>query len=609
MDNNNSSDPIDPIDPMFDPDLHAALLKKLAEHGFAGMIIPHSGAHQSEYLPPGDERLLRLSGFSGSAGFAIVLQERSALFVDGRYTIQSRAEVDEDVFEICHLSKNPPAKWLRQHIKPGEKICFDAWHFTSSQLSAFQGATDKAGGELIAVDENPIDALWPGRPANSSFMIDAHGENYSGLSSGDKRKIIATTIIDAGAKAQVLSTGDSISWLFNIRGNDVPFTPLVLGFAIIFNDASAKLFVDPARISDEVKTHMGTDVEVLDISAFAAALDALGKAGEKTRIASESAPIWIKNRLKKSGANVVIATDPCSLPKAIKNRVEISGIKAAHIRDGVALTRFLVWLDENAGAKEISEISAAEKLENFRAKDSLYRGPSFTTISGAGKNGAIVHYRVSEKTNKPLLRGELYLVDSGGQYPDGTTDVTRTIAIGKPTDEMKDRFTRVLRGHIRLTTQEFPIGTAGQELDVIARQPLWQAGLDYDHGTGHGVGAYLSVHEGPQRISKKGPHIPLKPGMVLSIEPGYYKEGEYGIRIENLVTVLPAEKSGEIEMLGFDALTMAPIDRSLIDPKMLEIPEIKWLNDYHGRVFTALSPHLSSHEIPWLRAATAPIGT
>ena len=590
-------------EPTFDPELFADLRKKLTGLGMAGMIVPHAGAHQSEYLPPGDERLLRLTGFSGSAGFAIILHDRAALFVDGRYTIQSRAEVDENIFEICHLTKFPPAKWLRQHIKPDEKICFDAWHFTPSQLSPFQSATDKGGGKLIAVDENPIDALWPERPTNSSSMIKAHDEKYSGLESFAKRKIIADTINEAGAKAQVLSTGDSISWLFNIRGDDIPFTPLVLGFAIIYSDASAKLFVDPARINDEVSSHMGDDVEVLNASHLGGELDLLGKDGKKISIASESAPIWIKDRLEKSGANVVPAIDPCSLPKATKNTVEISGIRNAHVRDGVALTKFLMWFDKNSSNGNLKEIETAEKLESFRKEHELYHGPSFTTISGAGPNGAIVHYRATDDTNRVLGNGELYLVDSGGQYPDGTTDVTRTIAIGKPTDEMKDRFTRVLKGHIRLASQIFPVGTAGQELDVIARQPLWQIGLDYDHGTGHGVGAYLSVHEGPQRISKKGPHVPLEPGMVLSIEPGYYKEGEYGIRIENLVTVVPINEAG-VNMLGFDVLTMVPIDRSLIDLKMLELPEIKWLNNYHKLVFDTLNPYFSDTETAWLAAAS-----
>ena len=597
-------------EPALDPELCLALRKKLIDLGIGGMIVPHAGAHQSEYLPTGDERLLRLTGFSGSAGFAIILQDRAAIFVDGRYTIQSRAEVDENIFEICHLSKNPPAKWLRENIKPGEKICFDAWHFTPSQLSPFRAAANKGGGELIAIDENPIDTLWAERPENSLSMISAHGENYSGTDSLSKRKIIAGAVIDAGAKAQVLSTGDSISWLFNIRGDDVPFTPLVLALAIIYDDASAKLFVAKSRVSDEVKSHMGKDVEIIDSALFGDELDSLGKAGEKIKIAAESAPIWIKDRLENAGAKIITAPDPCSLPKATKNSIEISGIKAAHVRDGVALTRFLAWLDANTPGKNVSEISAAEKLESFRSEHELYHGPSFATISGAGPNGAIVHYRATPETNRALGNGELYLVDSGGQYPDGTTDVTRTIAIGgKPSDEMpeiKDRFTRVLRGHIRLTTQKFPIGTAGQELDVIARRPLWQIGLDYDHGTGHGVGAYLSVHEGPQRISKRGPHIPLKAGMVLSIEPGYYKEGEYGIRIENLVTVVPTNEAG-IEMLGFDVLTMAPIDRSLIDLSLLEIPEIKWLNNYHKLVFDALNPHLSDTETTWLTAATAPI--
>lgn len=575
------------------------------------MIVPHADAHQSEYLPAGDERLLRLTGFSGSAGFAIILQDRAAIFVDGRYTIQSRAEVDENIFEICHLSKTPPANWLGENMKADDKICFDAWHFTQSQLKLFETAASSAGGKLIAVDENPIDALWPDRPTISPTEVVAQSNVYSGMGSYAKRQDIAKTISAANAKAQIISGSDSISWLFNIRGQDVAYSPLVLGFAIIFPDASAKLFVEPQRFSEDVKTHLGKDVEIIAPARIGRELDALAKKAGKINIAAESAPQWIKTRLENGGATVDVTPDPCLLPKAAKNPIEISGIIKAHVRDGVALTRFLAWVAANTPGANVSEISAAEKLESFRKGHDLYLGPSFTTISGSGPNGAIVHYRASLQTNRVLGDDELYLVDSGGQYLDGTTDVTRTIAIGKPSDEMKDRFTRVLKGHIRLASQVFPRGTAGQELDCIARQPLWQIGLDYDHGTGHGVGAYLCVHEGPARISKRGPQVALKPGMVLSIEPGYYKQGEYGIRIENLVTVV-GKNAGEkqtdgLEMLGFDVLTMAPIDRNLIDVKLLDNSDIKWLNNYHQMVFNALNPHMKWSDATWLKAATAPI--
>ncbi|MDH5489587.1 MAG: aminopeptidase P family protein [Rhodospirillaceae bacterium] len=602
-------------EPTFDAGLHARVRERLKSLGLAGMIVPHTNAYQSEYLPAGDERLLRLSGFSGSAGVAIVMQDCAAIFVDGRYTIQSRAEVDENVFEICHLANTPPAGWLREHIKPGEKICYDAWHFTPSQLSIYETAVAEGGGELVALEQNPIDSLWPDRPRESTSAIKPHGENYCGLGSYAKRKMIATNMKKSGISAQIISGSDNVSWLFNIRGDDVPFTPLVLGFAILYSDTSAKLFVEPKRFDAAAIAHMGKDVEIIEPTKIGDCLDALGKTDGKIRVAIESVPLWIKSRLEKAGAKVVVASDPCLLPKAAKNPTEVSNIRNAHIRDGVALSRFLAWLDENVvNGKmlgQVSEIDAAEKLESFRAQHEMYLGPSFTTISGSGPNGAIVHYRANAKTDRMLGNGELYLVDSGGQYPDGTTDVTRTIAIGKPTAEMKDRFTRVLQGHIRLSSQIFPSGTAGQELDAIARQPLWQVGLDYDHGTGHGVGQYLGVHEGPQRIAKKGVPVALKVGMVISVEPGYYKEGEYGIRIENLVTVVgarPSENNPDgLEMLGFDVLTMAPIDKNLIDAKMLGSSEINWLNAYHQDVFDILNPHLSGAEKDWLAGATAPL--
>ena len=602
-------------EPSFDAGLHATIREKLKSLGLAGMIVPHANAYQSEYLPAGDERLLRLSGFSGSAGVAIIMQDCAAIFVDGRYTIQSRAEVDENIFEICHLANTPPAGWLREHIKPGEKICYDAWHFTPSQLGIYETAVAEGGGELVQVEQNPIDSLWPDRPSGSSTKIKIHDEIYCGLGSYAKRKMIASSMKKSGISAQIISGSDNVSWLFNIRGDDVPFTPLVLGFAILYSDTSAKLFVAPKRFDAATIAHMGKDVEIIEPAKIGDCLDALSKTDGKIRVAIESVPIWIKSRLEKAGAKVVVASDPCLLPKAAKNPTEVSNIRKAHVRDGVALTRFLAWLDENVVngrlLGQVSEIDVAEKLESFRAQHEMYLGPSFTTISGSGPNGAIVHYRANAKTDRMLGNGELYLVDSGGQYPDGTTDVTRTIAIGKPTAEMKDRFTRVLQGHIRLSGQIFPSGTTGQELDAIARQPLWQVGLDYDHGTGHGVGQYLGVHEGPQRIAKRGVPVPLKVGMVLSVEPGYYKEGEYGIRIENLVTVVgakPSENNADtLEMLGFDALTMAPIDKNLIDTKMLGSSEINWLNAYHQGVFDALNPYLSGAEKDWLAGATAPL--
>ncbi len=593
----------------YDPDLLARLRTRLDALGLDGFLVPHADAHQSEYLPAHAERLMRLTGFSGSAGFAIVLRDKAAVFVDGRYTLQAGDEVDARAFSVVHSGETRPSAWLKQHLNAGDKIGFDAWLHTPQGLEAFAEACDGEKALLVSCDDNPIDAEWPDQPAPPSSLVTALDAKYVALSLRAKLELLAKDLRQQGVDAAVLGAGDSIAWIFNIRADDVPFTPLVLAFTILSADAKAKLFIAAHRIDDAVRKHLGPHVEILDPSQLGAALDALGQANAGVLCPANATAAWVATRLQTAGARVVKGDDPCQLPKACKPPAEIEGIKRAHVRDGAALTRFLAWLEAAAPQGNVTELSAAAHLDALRGEDALFRGVSFPTISGAGPHGAIVHYRVTAQSDRKLKTGELYLVDSGGQYLDGTTDVTRTVAIGKPSAEMKDRFTRVLKGHIAISTQRFPRGTQGQELDILARRALWDAGLDYDHGTGHGVGTYLSVHEGPQRIAKRGPGAELKTGMVLSNEPGYYQANAYGIRIENLIAVVgvPTPKGGNRDMLAFEPLTLAPIDLNLVDEALLSADEISWLDDYHARVRDTIAPLVDEATRTWLTHATRPL--
>lgn len=590
----------------YDPTLIAKLRARLRADGLQGFLVPHADAHQSEYLPPSAERLARISGFTGSAGQAIVLMDEAALFVDGRYTLQARHQVDGKIFSVQAIATTTPEAWLRHRLKSGDRIGYDPWLHTTAQLEVFEDLCAERGAQLVEMDANPIDDLWPERPPAPCSRLEVLPPPFAPLSAKAKRALIAKDLTDAGADAAVISAGDSLAWVFNIRADDVPFTPLVLAYALLTKAGKATLFVDDTRLDDSVRAHLGTDVEVLDPSQLEAALDRLGQSKMAVRITPRATPSWIVKRLTQAGARLLPGSDPCQLPKAKKTPGEIEGVKRAHVRDGRALVQFLAWLSHEAPKGFVTELSAAAKLDGLRAQNEHFRGLSFPTISGSGPNGAIVHYSVSEASNRTLKSGELYLVDSGAQYLDGTTDVTRTVAIGAPSAEMRDRFTRVLKGHIAISTQRFPVGTRGQELDVLARRALWDAGLDYAHGTGHGVGTYLGVHEGPQGISKRGQGEELAPGMVLSNEPGYYKEGAYGIRIENLITVVdaPAPKGAELHMLGFEPLTLAPIDKSLIDTNLLSQDELTWLNAYHARVAEQLSPGLEPDARKWLEQAT-----
>ncbi len=590
-----------------DPARLGALRDELKRRDLDGFIQPRSDEHQGEYVARKSERLAWLTGFTGSAGLAVVLADKAAVFADGRYTLQVEKEVDGGLFEHCHLTDKPPADWIAANLAPGARLGFDPWLLTPVQTARFQAACKKAGGELAACDGNPVDAVWTGQPAVPLSPVVAHDAAFAGDSSNDKRRLIADGLKADKAGAVVLTAPDSIAWLLNVRGGDVPFTPLALSFAILYADASAELFIDGRKLAPGTADHLGGDVKTLEPDAFGPALDRLGKDAKTVRVSADTAPLWVFDRLEKAGAVIDRGDDPCQLPKAIKTTVQIDGIRTAHRRDGASLTRFLAWLDGEAAKGSLMESACADKLESLRRGNDHFQGLSFPTISSAGANGAIVHYRVSEETDAPLRPKSLYLVDSGAQYLDGTTDVTRTIAIGEPTDEMRRNFTLVLKGHIALATARFPEGTTGSQLDTLARLPLWRAGLDYDHGTGHGVGHFLGVHEGPQRISKRPNRVALEPGMVVSNEPGYYKAGAYGIRIENLVTVVQVESDAEKPLLGFETLTLTPIDRALVVADMLDGAEVAWLNAYHARVLDEITPLVDEATAEWLAEAAAPI--
>jgi Xaa-Pro aminopeptidase len=586
-----------------------ALRDQLKADRLDGFVVPLTDEHMSEYVGSYAQRLAWLTGFQGSAGSAVVLPEEAAIFTDGRYTLQVRDQVDGAHWSYQSVPETSAADWLKLHAPGGGRIGYDPWLHTKDWVLRARDALAAKGAELVAVGRNPIDAVWADKPQPSQARLVVQSNALAGKSSAAKRQEMADWLRSQGADAAVLSALDSIAWTFNVRGEDVEHTPVALSFALVNEDGTADLFVASEKIGDDVRQHLGNGVRIHERRAFEPHLRALSG---KTVVADpERAVAAIFEALEGAGATVIQKRDPAVLPKAIKNQAEIDGHRAAQARDGAALTRFLHWISIEAPKGEVDELQAVDKLQAFRLACGDLRDTSFDTISGAGPNGAIVHYRVTEKTNRPLEMDSLYLVDSGGQYPDGTTDVTRTVAIGTPSAEMRDRFTRVLKGHIAIACALFPAGTRGTQLDTLARQYLWQAGLDYAHGTGHGVGAYLAVHEGPQRISpvgssQAGGDEPLQSGMFLSNEPGYYKTGEYGIRIENLVLVVPVEIAGaEKKVLGFETLTYAPIDRSLIDVALLSGEERSWVDDYHARVMEVVGPQLDSEVKAWLEVQCA----
>ncbi len=587
----------------------AALRAELAKRGLDGFVVPHSDEYQSEYLPECNERLAWLTAFTGSAGGAVVLKDKAAVFVDGRYTLQVRQQTDTKQFEPRDLVAEGPNAWLEANAPKGARIGFDPWVHSAASADALRVSVEKAGATLVPTDGNPIDAVWQGRPAAPSDKAMPHAFNLAGESAESKRTRIAEEIKKSGADAAIVSLADSICWLLNVRGSDTPHTPFVLSYAILNSDGSVDWFVDPEKSSPELVKHLGNAVRVRAPEEFNAALDALKG---KTVVADAN---WTAAaafaRLGDAGATVRRGVDPCQLPKACKNPVEIEGARKAHVRDGAALTRFLAWMAREAPNGHLTEIEASQALEGYRRKEGSLTDLSFDSISGAAPHAALPHYRVTTSSNRKINNNEIYLIDSGGQYPDGTTDVTRTMIVGTPTAEMKDRFTRVLKGHIALATMRFPEGTTGAALDAHARKFLWDVGCDYDHGTGHGVGSYLSVHEGPQNISKRPILQPLKPGMICSNEPGYYKEGEYGIRIENLIVVTDVGPipggDPERRFMEFETITLAPIDIDLVEPGLMTADERDWLNAYHARVRETLSPLVDEETTAWLATATRAI--
>jgi Xaa-Pro aminopeptidase len=578
----------------------AALRAELKRDNLDGFLVPRADEHQNEYVPKCAERLAWLTGFTGSAGIAIVLADEAAIFVDGRYTLQAQNEIDTTLFAVVDITRTPPPSWLAEHVSEGQRIGYDPWIHTAGQTETYREKLATKHAELIAVTPNPIDRIWADRPPPPRGAIALYPERLAGESAAKKLARIRAKV--AGADALLLSDPHAIAWTFNIRGSDVAHTPLPLGYAIIPREGRPRLYVDRAKLSNKVRARLSeaADLEEPQRLVKDLAADANGK---KIRYDAATAPAKLVDIVRANGGTPEIASDPIALMKARKNARELAGIEAAHLRDGVALVHFLAWFEREAPKGKLTEIDAASALEAFRQESGKLRDISFPTISAFGAHAASPHYRVTRATNARIGRG-VFLVDSGAQYEDGTTDVTRTIAVGKPTREMRDRFTRVLKGHIAIARLLFPAGTSGAQIDAFARQHLWAAGLDFDHGTGHGVGAYLSVHEGPQRISKLG-HVALEPGMILSNEPGYYKAGEYGIRIENLLVVAPRKIAGaEREMLGFDVLTLAPIDLNLVDPALISAEETKWLDAYHRHVRAKLSPLLPADLRRWLAKAT-----
>jgi len=590
----------------------AALREQLKAEKLDGFVVPLTDEHMSEYVGSYAQRLAWLTGFQGSAGSAVVLPEEAAIFVDGRYTLQVRSQVSATEWSYQSVPETSTTQWLEEHAPEGGRIGYDPWLHTRDWVKKAKEALATRGAELVPVDRNPIDEIWADRPEASKAHLVVQSDQHAGKSAAEKRTEIGDWLVKHHADAAVLSALDSIAWAFNIRGQDVTHTPVALAYAIVHADGTADLFVASEKIGADVRQHLGNGVRLHERSEFESGLSELK--GKTVVVDPERAVAAIFEALEKASAKVLPLRDPTILPKALKNPAEIAGQKAAQTRDGAAIAKFLHWIDEEAPKGDVDELKASDYLESLRRENAELRDLSFDSISGAGPNGAIVHYKSSEKTNRKLEKGTLYLIDSGGQYLDGTTDITRTVPIGEPTEEMRDRFTRVLKGHIAIATAVFPKGTRGSQLDSFARRPLWEAGLDYAHGTGHGVGSFLAVHEGPQRISpvgssQSGGDEPLQAGMIISNEPGYYKTGEYGIRIENLVLVVPREIEGaEKEMLGFETLTFAPIDRRLIEVHMLDPEELIWLNCYHAHVLAKIGPTLSGGDLEWLRQACAPIG-
>jgi len=584
----------------------AAMRAELKRQGLDGFVVPRADRQQNEYLPSSEERLAWLTGFTGSAGAAVILTESAAIFVDGRYTVQAASQVDGTIFTIEHLVERPPEQWLEQNLKRGARLGYDPWLHTTEQVERLRKACVAAGAELVAVDVNPIDALWRNRPTPPAGTVALRDIKFAGEPAQEKLKRVRAELKKLRAGTLLVSDPQNIAWTFNIRGADVAHTPVALAFATVPSEGRPTLYIDGAKLTNTVRHALE---EFADIRPPDELVHDLGELKDQVvRVDQASAADAFTRVIVDHGAKLQRGPDPIALMKATKNHAEVVGSRNAHKRDGAAITRFLAWFDKEAPSGKLSEIDAVAALESFRRDTGALKDISFPTIAGAGPNGAIVHYRVTRASNRRIGGDELFLIDSGAQYEDGTTDITRTVVVGAPSDEMRDRFTRVLKGHIAIATAVFPENTTGAQLDPLARTALWQAGLDFDHGTGHGVGSYLSVHEGPARISKLGT-VALRRGMILSNEPGYYKTAAYGIRIENLVLVIAAPEpvGAEKPLNAFETLTLAPIDRRLIETKMLSGKERAWLDGYHARVHEVLSPLLDADTRKWLDAATKPL--
>ncbi|ESY23710.1 MULTISPECIES: aminopeptidase P family protein [unclassified Mesorhizobium] len=588
------------------------LRRWLADNGLDGFLVPRADEHQGEYVADRSARLKWLTGFSGSAGVALVQRDRAFMFVDGRYTLQVRHEVDLDIFSIESLVDNPPASWIKDNLGKGARLGFDPWLHTIAEVKALKTSAEQSGATLVPLDRNPIDIIWKDQPAPPVAPVEIHPIGFAGELAKDKLARLAAVIGKEGASHAVLTDPSSIAWAFNIRGGDVPHTPLALGFAILAADGKHQLFMDQRKFSRTVAAYLTQLADLHEPGEFEAAVAALAEGGAKIALDPVLAAEKLRMLVEDNGGTFVSAADPARIPRATKNQAEIAGSRAAHRRDGAAVAKLLCWLERQKPGT-LDEITVVTKLEETRRQTGEetqmpLRDVSFDTISGAGPNGAIMHYRVSRATNRKLTKGELFLLDSGAQYQDGTTDITRTVPIGQPTEEMRERFTLVLKGMIGISTLRFPAGTRGSEIDAVARMALWKHGCDFAHGTGHGVGSYLAVHEGPQRIARTGTEK-LLAGMMLSNEPGYYKEGSYGIRIENLILVTPAEQveGGDIAMHGFETLTLAPIDIRLIRTDLLTREELHWLDTYHAWVLAEIGPMLDGETLAWLEKATAPL--
>ncbi|MGB3248883.1 MAG: aminopeptidase P family protein [Tabrizicola sp.] len=581
----------------------AALRVKLGAMELDGFLVPRADVHQGEYVAARDERLQWLTGFTGSAGFCIVLPEVAGVFIDGRYRTQVKAQVDLGSFTPVPWPEVKPGDWVKEKLAQG-RVGFDPWLHTADELERLERSLEGTGVKLVAVSENPVDAIWPDQPAAPFGKAFVHPLELAGESHAEKRARLAEGLRKAGQKAAVVTLPDSLCWLLNLRGADVPKNPVLHGFAVLRDDGRVDLFVNPAKLDDAVRVHLGDAVSVHPVEQFALALQGLTG---PVRVDKGTAPLAVADLLRGAGVEVAWGDDPCRLPKACKNPAEIAATREAHLRDGAAMVEFLRWLDEALPQGGLTEISVVQALEGFRRATNALHDISFDTICGAGPNGAIMHYRVTEETNRPVGQNELLLVDSGAQYLDGTTDITRTVAVGDPGPEARECYTRVLQGLIAISRVRFPKGLPGRDIDALARFNLWLAGQDYDHGTGHGVGAFLSVHEGPQRISRVS-EVPLEPGMILSNEPGYYREGAFGIRLENLIVVGEAPALGDNRaQMSFETLTFVPFDRRLILAEELSPGERRWLDAYHAEVAEKLGSRVSGATVAWLKDACAPI--